>query len=59
MDIKRQVGLSRRAIARLSATDDLGFRKDLAQVRHATTNSAAKIEDRTDGASQLLHSSIL
>lgn len=43
----------RKTFSRRIATDDLGFRKDLAQVRHATTNSAAKIEDRTDGASQL------
>ncbi|MGC1773919.1 MAG: hypothetical protein WA732_11070 [Pseudolabrys sp.] len=44
----------RKTFSRRIATDDLGFRKDLAQVRHATTNSAAKIEDRTDGASQSL-----
>src|SRR5215475_5973122 len=36
------------------AADDLGVRKDVAQVRHAAADATTKIEDGIDRASQLL-----
>jgi len=41
------------------ATDDIGFGKDLAQVRHAAADAATEIEDGIDRAASCCASSIL
>ena len=58
MDAKRQLGFSRRAMARLSAEGSQptisAFGKNFAQVRHAAADAATEIEDGTDRTGQLL-----
>src|SRR6476469_9963592 len=43
-----------KTLGRRIAADDLGFGKNLAQVRHAAADAATEIEDGTDRTGQLL-----